>query len=605
MYRLAETAASDIPEKEGIVALQSGKWLISHGSQLVLLETFQHLESGRWIASVIKRWYSDVAESSSFPRIVSARFSESPDVVHVVLQRTIRMETKSHARPGVGSTSASASAKTHSTSQVSFELVTGQVNLQQKDDLERLEIEYSYNIQEAPYDIIVDSEGTVIVIAEHQVQSKAPPELPPKKKLKENQNALTESGDNQEEKHKEHKDNLAPTASQVPAVHRVAPFVWRQTSDTVTITFNLPLELRKNDIQCVFHPSTVDLGLSLSTPLAEAKIEEISEDTSEPVSLVGNKESSEDDLRSGRYRSRPFWSDIDPIASTWTWETSEKEKANLLTLHLEKKHAGTRWVSAFRQKGTVQTIMEAEDEAGSDEDGAELEDVPETLDPADISSILEGVEKYTEAEDSTVQSRGFGERMPGILQDSLEEEDATVGRSCLVSKLSQGNVHVLGGTQTLLAQSLPSADSQQQKGFVLRRDLDGVFFSASNTAHFSHSDTFPALSYVLASKRDTNHVYVHKSRGSPRCVLAFESGSKDSIRGSGAGNLFVYYSPKTLDATSGHAIADNGRSRVVRLGCSEKEASGFFVGTAAVSFSEKQVLLVLCQRQLLVLHNVL
>ncbi len=269
--------------------------------------------------------------------------------------------------------------------------------------------------------------------------------------------------------------------------------------------------------------------------------------------------------------------------------------------------------------------------------------------------MLEGMQKYTVDEETNElgadrtgfsasntggQSGGTSLSMdqPSLLKDNLEEEDANVGRNFVVSSVSLSSSAAVkvdvtkDGEHTLLATSLPGSSSED--AVVIKHDLDGAIFTSSSAAasDWKHTATMPALAFVLASKRDAQRVHIHRrqkvdDKDAGYVALAFESapqvtgsgGNGSSNIASGAGNLFLYYSPS--NSTAKHA-----QSRVVRLGANAvvqgsdlKDGSSDEVGSASGALlgvcsaviprakeqGEAEVLLCLCENRILLLRGVL
>lgn len=496
-----------------------------------------------------------------------------------------------------------------------------------------------------------------------------------------------------------------PHANVVSRGRRRAPhFSWAQTGDTVTIAFTLPSWITKSHIRAHFSLGALSLSFTqealtlLSTAASGAKIAEIDSDA------VNAAEEADDDLgnaarmiASGRYVSRSTWGEIDPTGSSWTLERTRG--MSLVTLHLEKRHEGTRWMQVFADRtgtrasgrnrnyadagtgdksrtklsfqqarseleriatGNALESKDDHEEEEEEEDDAEdnEDDVPEIMDPSELISMLEGMQKYTVDEETAQQGNGYGmDRsgfesssghgqnggtslsldQPSLLKDSLEEEDANVGRNFVVSSISHASSDKAqvrsskDGEVTILATSLPGARFDNQ--FVVKHDLDGPIF-ASSGEEWQHVATMPALAFVLASKRDAQRVHIHKRHGSREqegdyVVLAFESapqvtgsgGSSSNNAAAGAGNLLLYYSPSSADAKQ-------AQSRVVRLGATvntnmadssiaekeEESASGALLGVCSAHLPRpgtqseeavEEVLVCLCENRILLLRGLL
>ncbi len=357
------------------------------------------------------------------------------------------------------------------------------------------------------------------------------------------------------------------------------PYSWAQTSDTVTIAFSLPPSLRKQDIRVHFSPpDALRLALSDQADLGVPKIVEVDGEAdalSPEVTLATS-------LQAGSYERRRFWGPIDVDGSVWTWEQAiapgpTKRTIGLLTLHLEKKHEGTRWPHIFQ---------------GDAEAGEEA--VHETMDPSELLSALEGIEKYTSmtADDGTGLDRtGLSGDRPSLLRDGLEEEDASVGRPLRITKVTS-QVDASPVPYSALCLPLPSAVPT----LSIKNGLDGCLWTF-NSGEPQHVETIPALSYVLASKREAHRCYsvLSRDRG---IALAFEGPTPELGESSGGstGTLFIYYGPER--ASSGKQ-GMHGQSRVVKLGSGE---SGLLIDVAATG-ADDAPLLCLTRSQLLVLRN--
>jgi len=149
------------------------------------------------------------------------------------------------------------------------------------------------------------------------------------------------------------------------------------------------------------------------------------------------------------------------------------------------------------------------------------------------------------------------------------------------------------GADTLinvLSTPLPGAfDSSSTTSLILKNGLDGVQYTlgpsdnsaSGGAAVWKHTSTFSALSFVLASKRDTRFVY-HLS---DKAVLALESGTR--------GNVYVYRTtPKPRDLWA--------KQSILKIG------GGSLLGVSAIQNSQGQpVILCLTDEELVIAHDVL
>ncbi|CAO1633855.1 unnamed protein product [Parajaminaea phylloscopi] len=545
---------------------------------------------------------------------------------------------------------------------------------------------------------------------------------------------------------------LTPPTTAPPAAHRasstgrrpIPPYSWLQTDDSLTLVFQLPASVQAKDIRIHFSPQGMSIHLAESTDLSgrtesQAKIVELNGDDDDDGSPQDRMRDGQDDVGDAmqrtakailrdHYASRSLWGPVNASDCVWTWERLEGagqrgprrngSTQGLLTIHLEKKNEGVRWPQVFvksqapsPKRGpmiggadsatgkTPQMLLQeqqtAEDPYANEEE-AEGEEPEETVDPSELLSMLEGLEKYTvDAEhDGPALSRpgGGGFELGGmaqresLLHDSLEPEDADVGRPLRVTTVNGTDGSAIAGPpvdddKSCLALPLPYAAARgdgSRRPLVIRHDLDGLAFLPPNPAtdgqrstEWVHDDTLPALSFVLASKRDLRGVWVHQKAAAPRFAQAANAGATESLApsyrsvvlavespppsasipvevgastgaaGDSAGNLFVYYSPAVAeDGANGNETkrsrARSAPSRVIRLegmvgtsGSAEdalpadevSTGTGAFVGIAAVTVpvgptngdaskveaarTTREVLCILCEKRLLVLHGVL
>lgn len=452
---------------------------------------------------------------------------------------------------------------------------------------------------------------------------------------------------------------------------RAQPFSWHQNSDTVTVVFALPPSIRKEQVRSHFQNQTMSLSIS---PEARSQISASTSILSDSNRFqeIGDVEIIEgsgqenhhlevlEKLISGQYKSRSLWGEIDIEGSVWTLERPEisplklKEIPSLLTLHLEKKHHGTRWSNVFNRKRKTNQGMKAVGVENEEQEVEEEDDsnVPETMDPLELLNAVEGLDKYTAGGEEELgengmqnmadqmNANGLGTEQSSLLRDGLEEEDAEIGKAIVVSWIEEVRNDEIEVSrpkgdgfkkEMVLASPLATASASslsaasQGLPMVIKNGLDGLVFHPSFDSEqetWTHSDTLPALSFVLASKKDAHRIYIHSSTlrqsqdlnkevGSST-ILAFESpaltsSSNSSSSNGGAGNLFVYYSPTFVSSSGGRKRSNYASSRVIRLGVDEESGrgSGALVGAAALKVNGKEILLCLCERSLLVLSNLL
>ncbi|KAI9465504.1 hypothetical protein BJY52DRAFT_1424569 [Lactarius psammicola] len=272
-----------------------------------------------------------------------------------------------------------------------------------------------------------------------------------------------------------------------------------------------------------------------------------------------------------RYSAARLWGGISPSSSFWTWDAQGAHTYGLLMLHLEKQHAGTRWPYVF-DASSGQT------------------EVVETLDPSELYAIRESLEKYT----AELQGGG-GPRLSLADGEADEEVDSTVGTDTCITWVSADGADPAWAHGdwdvpfTVLSTPLPGSSSEIS--MVVKHTIDGPRFVLSNEdapsgrPAWTHMSTYSALAFVLASKRDTRFTYHVPSKA----VVAFEGGG-----GEYGGNLYLYRDAEPKNNSAKQAI--------LRL---TENTSGSLLGVGAVHIEGQTVILCLCEKELVVLQNVL
>lgn len=357
---------------------------------------------------------------------------------------------------------------------------------------------------------------------------------------------------------------------------RPPPYSWTQTSDSVTIAFPLPASTPSSTIKVTIKAK--HLSLLVQRPLLEKS-----------------------DFPIPRYLTKEWWADVDASSSFWTWDKEgDRQKGEdgnatvgLLTLHLEKKHEGTRWSHVFQSVGTQTAAFAA----------AEDVEVPETVDPSEMWHIRESLEKYTAAlsEGKDVSGLGLGTGVSSLGQGEYDEEvDAAAGTPFTATWVMEDNSTPLetdrrSSEESLLSIEMPRSrtETSQPPSLVIKHDIDGVLLEPppglQGTFPWIHSSTFSALSFVLASKRDLRFVFHIDSR----VVLAFEGTTRTADSG---GNVYIYRRPESLKARQ-------AQQAVLKIGGGD---AGTLLGVCAVADGVGQQLIVcLCEKQLIAVSGVI
>lgn len=347
---------------------------------------------------------------------------------------------------------------------------------------------------------------------------------------------------------------------------RVWPFSWTQTADSIAITVPFPAGTKRSDIVISLKPSEFSLSLNPSAPVASSPLSDFL-----------------------RRQIRSFWSDVDTDSSTFTYNP---EKA-LLELELVKADDHSRWPSVFSPL--------------DDDEEEEEEEVPETLDAATLAAVR--------ASFNNIKTRQPGEEptgnhpaMPALLSeemdiDLMDEEDdmpegpfgdkgGKVGRDVFIGHIKDGVPSWSKTTLTVV--SLPiSSPTLNDDGLIVKSAIDGLYYRPSTTGDitkkpWTHTSTTPALAFVLSSKRDIRLVR-HIASDSSTIVLAFDAGSTGE---QAQGNVYVYYPPDSKMYARQGVVGVSGREK------------GALLGVGSMSVGGKDVVVVLCEKELVVLHGI-
>ena len=348
------------------------------------------------------------------------------------------------------------------------------------------------------------------------------------------------------------------------------PYSWTQTSDSVTVAFPLPSTTPKSAIKVAFTPKSLNLLISSAPSQSDAS----------PIPLP-------------QYIAKSFWDGIQASTSFWTWDKAGEKSFGLLTLHLDKQHEGTRWSQVFAASQTTSGEPEPE--------------VAEALDPSELYNIRETLEKYTSSLSEDGSGLGLGQGVPSLGKGEIDEElDSSVGREAFLTRIpvsapqtqNRAESEDRSPSVTLLSTPLPgSTKPGDPPSLVTKSDIDGLLHTLTppktsggeDDSAWVHTSTFPALSFVLASKQDirfTHHI-------SDRLVLAFESGS----RGLGF-NIYIYQATLTRSAQW-------AKQSVIRVG---DAATGPLLGVGALTLDveggKRVVMLCLCENEAIVIQDI-
>ena len=375
------------------------------------------------------------------------------------------------------------------------------------------------------------------------------------------------------------------TPPQEEQIEKPPPFSWTQDKESVTVVFAIPSDTPTSSIRATFSRQF----LSILVGSAASSLSPSNSKTELP-----------------RVSHKKMWDAIDPHTSVWTFDRDAEGRDStygLLSLHLEKANPGTRWSDVFATSPPIEDGIPSLGVADR-----ELENIHETLDPSELASISESMEKWSQgAVGRGEEGEGGNEQPTSLMGMEIDVEvDGESGRNFVVTWIED----VLSDSPTLirphptipyalLSTPLPISDSSTRspdESIVVKHDVDGVIFSPPSSPEsylWTHTSTFPALAFVLATKRDAYFVH-HLSN---RAVFAFDSPSNftvaaaGSVGRSGAGNLFVYFNMEG-------ERDEKGRQLVLRVG---GPSSGALMGAAGIATKEgRTAVLALCEKELVV-----
>lgn len=383
---------------------------------------------------------------------------------------------------------------------------------------------------------------------------------------------------------------------------RAPLYSWTQVGDSITVAFFLPASTAKSHIRVTLAAKSLSLHI-IDPPLHE----NLSPSTN---------------LNIPSFEKREWWDGIDSSASFWTWEKdgetreaqgNQAHTVGVLTLYLEKQHEDTRWLHLFSKTQSKDLPPDASVQLSQEQD----DDVAETLDPTQLLAAREALEKYTAAlaAGDDASGLGLGTGIPSLAREELDEElDENIGRTVVCTWLDVSRGLDSADTEStqespwpLEVLSLPvPASPLEMPGLqvpseawsvVTRHDIDGLLYSrppdplpgdrGGLRLSWTHTATFPALSFVLASKRDTRFaLHVGSS-----AALAFESG----LAGAGSGNVYIYR------GVSGKSKW--GKQAVLKV---SGGSGGALLGVVALVDENKRIVFAaLCENSLVILKDVL
>ena len=350
---------------------------------------------------------------------------------------------------------------------------------------------------------------------------------------------------------------------QILVAETAAPYRWTQTSDTITLTIPLPAGTPRGDFTVSL--SSTEFSLTLVEPTAALA----------HLSL-----------------SHSWWSETSVSESTWTYDPDKSK----LEIEITKEGDPNRWPSLF---------------VPNDDD--EEDEVPETFSAETLAAVRDSF-KTTAREGE--EPEGNHPAIPALLREEMdydledgedygegpegafgESNSQSAGRDCFIGKIIDGSAEWSKATTSILSTPLLAGST-----FVTKSAVDGLLFQPSDNPvkdPWTHLSTSPALAFVLSSKRDlsavrhitlqpTVHTPKRPKTGTHTTILAFENG-----QASGQGNVYVYYPPSDSSTARQAVLPVSGGAR------------GEFSAVGAVEVGEGIAVVVLTEKELVLLHGIL
>ena len=270
-----------------------------------------------------------------------------------------------------------------------------------------------------------------------------------------------------------------PDVSHEVAVQKTPTYTWTQDPECCTIWFPLAHDVKPGQIKVSFSTNHLSVLIQAASKQSNA------------IHLISH---------------RRLFSPIDAQLSTWSTDSST------LRVVLEKPEGdqGPRWEALFAD--------------------ASLDDPVETFSPEHLQNMAGVLAHMTQDEVGARLSQ-----TPALLYgDGEEEEELDSSQSNVTTHFTllvqSGNPEECGAGE-ILSYPLPTANSMTDNSIVIKRSYDGLLYDPL----WAHSSTYPALAYVLASKRSLSMRFV--AHCAEKYCLAIESGS----------NVWCYWPPPPAD----------------------------------------------------------
>jgi hypothetical protein len=268
-------------------------------------------------------------------------------------------------------------------------------------------------------------------------------------------------------------NEIHSTAMDVNIPTTEAVYKWHQSHSEITVEISLEGVTHKSQINCQFSPQGLTLCIAKNGAFSSA---------------AASTTIFDDNL----------FDIIKVDECIWTLEN------NILTLHLQKGHEGTRWSHLLERDddvlGNIYNFISF---------FLNNNKYAETLDIQALAEVTDSLRKYTNEVTHTEElHRGIQK----AATEPTEEEDFEGSKVWLMKFNMDGallKTDTADGLEWLCSGFNPSAsshDAQPSFNICLKYDVDGVIISVSKDLELSHKSTLPAFAFIQTSKRDKKYL---------------------------------------------------------------------------------------------------
>ncbi|MBW0533443.1 hypothetical protein O181_073158 [Austropuccinia psidii MF-1] len=354
--------------------------------------------------------------------------------------------------------------------------------------------------------------------------------------------------------------------------HSSSFYSWNQTLSSLTIVFSIPLSISSKSLKIIFKHNLIKLSLQTNQPSIANSI------LKDYISNLFN------------YFGQELINSIDPslVLETWdfiipedcTWFIENEPTRSILTVELGKKNS-LRWPQVFKIDDQLH----------------------ETLDPSELQSISDNLQKFTapQVPPTKRQKQGLGlveiDQVAKNPSGFLGNHNTTLSGGEIDEEIDMGDQTMKIGVQmTWLLSHTPQTEDLENWKIVKPHQISSVEIisspplqeTISPSFQWNHVLTYPALAFVMASKRDIRFSFF-----TDKFAIIFENSTLNHQ----IGNVFIYYQSNKTKANQ----------KVIKLK-NESQANNDqgdeLLGTCGIRKPNGEYLLIcLCQSEIIICHD--